>query len=87
MEEYGHRVQKSVQVYPLSNYTIGVKAPLVEKHASIAERVEALKQSCVLPPATIKASLPALLQGSHQAMTSVSRGRCDGARERPMTAA
>jgi len=45
MEEYGHRVQKSVQVYPLSNYTIGVKAPLVEKHASIAERVEALKQS------------------------------------------
>jgi hypothetical protein len=50
MEEYGHRVQKSVQVYPLSNYTIGVKAPLVEKHASIAERVEALKQSCVHTP-------------------------------------
>jgi hypothetical protein len=45
MEYSAARVQKAVQVYALSNYTIGVKAPIVEKHATIADRVEALRQS------------------------------------------
>lgn len=45
MEPLSGHVQKAVQVYPLSSYTIGTKEPLPEKHATPAAKLAAIQEA------------------------------------------
>mmetsp|Transcript_25868 Transcript_25868/g.49165 ORF Transcript_25868/g.49165 Transcript_25868/m.49165 type:complete len:203 (-) Transcript_25868:270-878(-) len=43
MDPQAGYVSKSLQIFPLSNYTIGTKDPLVDKHGSVNARMVVLK--------------------------------------------